>query len=280
MPPLNDSSIPWDCPTIRSVQPIHPPNEFHNKNNNNNLKDVTNNHMVHNVQLPSELVQTSTPSSFESFSLSTSSLDCEELVTPTKEICENYNHFKESPEENNNSKILQKKINKDCKKLQKENKTLKNLPEENNNNVNTIKDYEIKNGNVSSNNSRSDTTDERISYAEIIKCAKPKQSVKAKIITEELKKEPAKSFNIPPSEKVLIKKPNGPFLPNKQFCVFCKKNGEKQSVYRTHVLKDKLMNVICPYLSIYKCPNCGATGANAHTISRCPLVNKYNQFNK
>jgi hypothetical protein len=144
---------------------------------------------------------------------------------------------------------------------------------------------DIQNGSIFSDSSRSDISDEKaISYAEIIKypkSSKPKQSAKSKlnIIEESKRREPIKFNRIPPSKKVSIKLPDAPFLPNNQHCAFCKNNGEEESVYRTHFVKDELGNVSCPFLSRYTCPHCKATGTKAHTISRCPLSNK-NRINK
>ena len=47
--------------------------------------------------------------------------------------------------------------------------------------------------------------------------------------------------------------------------------GEPASVYNSHMLKDFDGNVMCPVLYSYKCPNCGATKKNSHTIRHCPL---------
>ena len=55
------------------------------------------------------------------------------------------------------------------------------------------------------------------------------------------------------------------------FCVFCKNNGEDETFYLSHTLKDELGGVTCPILSVYRCPICGATGAVAHTIKYCPM---------
>ena len=52
--------------------------------------------------------------------------------------------------------------------------------------------------------------------------------------------------------------------------MFCKNNGEDESFYLNHTLKDDLGRVTCPILSAYTCPICGATGSVAHTIKYCP----------
>ncbi len=54
------------------------------------------------------------------------------------------------------------------------------------------------------------------------------------------------------------------------FCVFCKNNGEDESYYLSHTLKDDDGRVVCPILSNYTCPICLATGPVAHTIKYCP----------
>lgn len=53
-------------------------------------------------------------------------------------------------------------------------------------------------------------------------------------------------------------------------CKFCLNNREDPEIYSCHVVKDQYGNVICPILKVYKCPLCGATGNNAHTVTYCP----------
>ena len=57
---------------------------------------------------------------------------------------------------------------------------------------------------------------------------------------------------------------------SKKYCVFCKNNGESESVFNSHVLKDCRGKTVCPILRRYKCPLCGTSGDNAHTIKYCP----------
>lgn len=54
------------------------------------------------------------------------------------------------------------------------------------------------------------------------------------------------------------------------FCVFCRNNGEDESYFLSHTLKDDYGQVICPILHNYTCPICGATGRVSHTIKYCP----------
>jgi hypothetical protein len=52
-------------------------------------------------------------------------------------------------------------------------------------------------------------------------------------------------------------------------CSFCKNNGEPAYIYNSHSLKDSVGRITCPLLKIYKCPICGESGQNAHTITYC-----------
>lgn len=251
-PSFNESTNPWINRPV--LHPIHTPSTFVNNinyNYNNSQRDFSNTHAL-KVQFPNKLVSILVPpsSSIESFSTSTSPLDFEEPVTP-----------------------MSISISNSCK----------NLSEENNNKIHDIEDDYIKNGSISSESFRSDSTDEKtVSYAEIIKYSKTSKQKKSTDIKEPKKEVPIKTNRIPPSKKVSIKLPDAPFLPNNQHCAFCKNNGEEESVYRTHFVKDELGNVKCPFLSRYTCPHCKATGTKAHTISRCPLSskNRIYKFNK
>lgn len=54
-------------------------------------------------------------------------------------------------------------------------------------------------------------------------------------------------------------------------CAFCKNNGENESVFKSHILKDPEGRVLCPVLRMYRCPICKNEGGDeAHTITYCP----------
>ena len=56
----------------------------------------------------------------------------------------------------------------------------------------------------------------------------------------------------------------------RQFCVFCRNNGESKEFYSGHTLKDTEGNTSCPILRAYTCPLCKACGDKSHTIKYCP----------
>lgn len=58
--------------------------------------------------------------------------------------------------------------------------------------------------------------------------------------------------------------------PQPPFCSFCRRNGEPEVVYTSHMLKDRGGKVTCPQLYKYRCEICGATGPEAHTRYYCP----------
>lgn len=64
--------------------------------------------------------------------------------------------------------------------------------------------------------------------------------------------------------KILKSNPNKVIM-----CSFCKNNGEPEHIWRSHSIKDVYGKVTCPLLKVYKCPACGETGQNAHTITYC-----------
>jgi hypothetical protein len=52
-------------------------------------------------------------------------------------------------------------------------------------------------------------------------------------------------------------------------CSFCRNNGEPERIYKSHSLKDMQGRTACPLLKLYKCPICGQTDKDAHTITYC-----------
>lgn len=73
----------------------------------------------------------------------------------------------------------------------------------------------------------------------------------------------------PTTPPTIAKKGNGK-RSKPQVCVFCRNNGEDESVYSTHALKAPDGKVTCPILFAYECPICRATGETAHTLKYCP----------
>merc|ERR1712142_1434152 len=71
---------------------------------------------------------------------------------------------------------------------------------------------------------------------------------------------------------------DSPKMMNNDVCKFCYSNGEAESQYRTHQLKNSSGLVTCPVLRSFTCPICKATGDFAHTQRYCPR-NKDGQYN-
>ncbi|XP_047495539.1 uncharacterized protein LOC125043483 isoform X1 [Penaeus chinensis] len=55
-----------------------------------------------------------------------------------------------------------------------------------------------------------------------------------------------------------------------KFCGFCRRNGATLKKFLNHPLRNDVGKLVCPVLRSYTCPNCGATGDAAHTVSYCP----------
>ena len=71
-------------------------------------------------------------------------------------------------------------------------------------------------------------------------------------------------------DRTFSKLPTQQPIKKQQVCVFCRNNGESESFYTSHYLKDAEGKVTCPVLRAYTCPLCGANGDSAHTIKYCP----------
>ena len=65
--------------------------------------------------------------------------------------------------------------------------------------------------------------------------------------------------------------------PNLEVCSFCKNNGQPESVYTSHPVRDKKGNCACPVLRAYTCPTCGQSGDKAHTLKYCPKKKIYTE---
>ncbi|XP_043095173.1 nanos homolog 1 [Puntigrus tetrazona] len=59
----------------------------------------------------------------------------------------------------------------------------------------------------------------------------------------------------------------------RDFCGFCRQNGETPVVYTSHRLRGRDGRILCPILRSYVCPFCSATGDWAHTRHYCPRRN-------
>ena len=59
-----------------------------------------------------------------------------------------------------------------------------------------------------------------------------------------------------------------------KLCTFCKSNGETKEIYLSHSLKNSVNKIICPILLKYTCVECGASGADTHTIKYCPVMQR------
>ena len=62
-------------------------------------------------------------------------------------------------------------------------------------------------------------------------------------------------------------------------CCFCKNNGEPQSTYASHTMKNSNGKVTCPRLKAYTCPYCGQSGETAHTITYCKVYKQLKREN-
>uniref|UniRef100_A0AAZ3P0P9 Nanos-type domain-containing protein n=1 Tax=Oncorhynchus tshawytscha TaxID=74940 RepID=A0AAZ3P0P9_ONCTS len=58
--------------------------------------------------------------------------------------------------------------------------------------------------------------------------------------------------------------------PERKFCGFCKYNGQPESVFLSHSIKNQDGDMMCRYLQLSLCPLCGITGAQAATKHHCP----------
>uniref|UniRef100_A0A8C7L5S3 Nanos-type domain-containing protein n=1 Tax=Oncorhynchus kisutch TaxID=8019 RepID=A0A8C7L5S3_ONCKI len=58
--------------------------------------------------------------------------------------------------------------------------------------------------------------------------------------------------------------------PERKFCSFCKYNGQPESVFLSHSIKNQDGDMMCRYLQLSLCPLCGVTGAQAATKHHCP----------
>ena len=83
----------------------------------------------------------------------------------------------------------------------------------------------------------------------------------------------ARGASMRPAPVVPAKPATIPRKKGNMVCVFCRNNGEAEAIYQSHILKDSTGRVLCPVLRAYTCPNCHASGDDAHTLKYCPLSN-------
>lgn len=135
-----------------------------------------------------------------------------------------------------------------------------------------------------SSDSHSDFSSESVEVADI--CFNYNQEVRNRQAFSEVDVEPLSPLSLESVFEPAISKPNIPpslflshtkittitaaQLKKPQVCVFCRNNGESESFYTSHYLKDSEGKVTCPVLRAYTCPLCGANGDKAHTIKYCP----------
>lgn len=70
------------------------------------------------------------------------------------------------------------------------------------------------------------------------------------------------------SQEQVAETPSLPVEAGRNYCGFCKTNGEPAEFYKSHKLRDRDNKITCPVLSHYTCPICKVVGR--HTASYCP----------
>ncbi|CAF1019957.1 unnamed protein product [Brachionus calyciflorus] len=109
----------------------------------------------------------------------------------------------------------------------------------------------------SSSTSTENSTNQRVPFQVGKKLERPSEKIQIDV-TKYIQK----------SSQILNKNPNKVIL-----CTFCKNNREPEHIFRSHSIKDIRGRVTCPLLKEYKCPACGESGENAHTITYCKKLN-------
>lgn len=85
---------------------------------------------------------------------------------------------------------------------------------------------------------------------------------------------PKRSQQIDMSEVIRNAEIQKAFGGRSKLCTFCKTNGECETIYTSHSLKDASDKITCPILLNYSCPECGAAGSKSHTKKYCPVLQK------